>query len=65
MSENPIDPGTIVGHVHLKVSDLERAIEFYRGVLGFEVTQRIGDTAAFLAAGGYHHQLGLNTLASK
>lgn len=65
MSENPIDPGTIVGHVHLKVSDLERAIEFYRGVLGFEVTQRIGDTAAFLAAGGYHHQIGLNTWESK
>ena len=65
MSENPIDPGTIVGHVHLKVSDLERAIEFYTEVLGFEVTQRIGDTAAFLAAGGYHHQIGLNTWESK
>ncbi len=65
MSENPIDPGTTVGHVHLKVSDLERAIDFYNGVLGFEVTQRIGDTAAFLGAGGYHHQVGLNTWESK
>ena len=48
-----IDPGVTVGHVHLKVSDLERAIRFYRDVLGFEVTQRLGDSAAFLSAGGY------------
>ncbi|MBW4706259.1 VOC family protein [Roseobacter sp. YSTF-M11] len=50
-----------VGHVHLKVSDLERAISFYRDVLGFEVTQRYGNAAAFLGAGGYHHHIGLNT----
>ncbi|MFK7763898.1 MAG: VOC family protein [Roseobacter sp.] len=50
-----------VGHIHLKVSDLERALAFYRDVLGFEETQRIGDSAAFLGAGGYHHHIGLNT----
>lgn len=55
----------IVGHVHLKVSDLERAIRFYRDVLGFEVTQRYGQQAAFLSAGGYHHHIGLNTWHSK
>jgi len=60
----PIAPGTTIGHVHLKVADLERAIGFYSGVLGFEVTQRMGDQAAFLAAGGYHHHLGLNTWES-
>lgn len=65
MSENRIDPGAIVGHVHLKVSDLDRAIRFYSGVLGFEVTQRMGDSAAFLSAGGYHHHIGLNTWESK
>lgn len=54
-----------VGHVHLKVSDLDRSIAFYRDVLGFEVTQRYGDQAAFLAAGGYHHHIGLNTWHSK
>ena len=57
----PIDPGVRVGHVHLKVADLERAIAFYHGVLGFEVTQRYGPQAAFLSAGGYHHHIGLNT----
>jgi catechol 2,3-dioxygenase len=61
----PIDPGVVVGHVHLKVSDLERSIEFYRDALGFEVTQRMGDLAAFLSAGGYHHHLGLNTWESR
>ena len=54
-----------VGHVHLKVADLERAIAFYRDVLGFELTQRYGDQAAFLGAGGYHHHVGLNTWHSK
>lgn len=61
---NPIDPGVRVGHVHLKVADLERAIGFYRDVLGFEVQQRMGDAAAFLSAGGYHHHVGLNTWES-
>jgi catechol 2,3-dioxygenase len=65
MSETPIDPDAIVGHVHLKVADLERAIQFYAAVLGFEVMQRIGDSAAFLGAGGYHHHIGLNTWESK
>jgi catechol 2,3-dioxygenase len=59
-----IDPEVVVGHVHLKVSDLERAIAFYRDVLGFEVTQRMGERAAFLGAGGYHHHIGLNTWES-
>ena len=53
-----------IGHVHLKVSDLERSIAFYSGVLGFEVTQRLGDSAAFLSAGDYHHHIGLNTWES-
>ncbi len=61
----PIDAATVVGHVHLKVADLERAIFFYSDVLGFEVTQRIGDSAAFLGAGGYHHHVGLNTWESR
>jgi len=56
-----IHPEVRIGHIHLKVSDLERAIEFYRDVLGFEVTQRYGNQAAFLSAGGYHHHIGLNT----
>jgi catechol 2,3-dioxygenase len=60
-----IDPGVTVGHVHLKVSDLERAIAFYSGALGFEVVQRLGDQAAFLSAGGYHHHIGLNTWESR
>ncbi len=58
---SPIHPETRIGHVHLKVADLERAIGFYSGVLGFEVTQRYGPQAAFLSAGGYHHHIGLNT----
>ena len=57
--------GTRIGHVHLKVSDLERAIGFYSGLLGFEVMLRFGDQAAFLSAGGYHHHIGLNTWQSK
>jgi catechol 2,3-dioxygenase len=60
-----IHPQTRIGHVHLKVADLDRALAFYRDVLGFEVTQRIGNTAAFLSAGGYHHHIGLNTWESR
>jgi catechol 2,3-dioxygenase len=60
-----IDPRTEIGHVHLKVSDLERAVAFYSGVLGFEVMQRMGTSAAFLSAGGYHHHIGLNTWESQ
>jgi catechol 2,3-dioxygenase len=60
-----IDPRVDIGHVHLKVSDLERAIAFYRDVLGFELQHRYGDQAAFLSAGGYHHHIGLNTWESK
>jgi catechol 2,3-dioxygenase len=60
----PIHPQVRVGHVHLKVADLERSLAFYRDVLGFEVTQRFGTQAAFLSAGGYHHHLGLNTWES-
>lgn len=60
-----IDPGTTIGHVHLKVADLERAIGFWRGVLGFDLTQRMGHQAAFLSAGGYHHHIGLNTWESR
>ena len=56
-----IHPDVQIGHVHLKVADLERALVFYRDVLGFELTQRYGDEAAFLSAGGYHHHIGLNT----
>jgi len=63
--ENPINPRVDIGHVHLKVADLERALAFYHGVLGFEVTQRMGDSAAFLSAGGYHHHIGLNTWESR
>ena len=61
---NPINPDVRIGHVHLKVADLERAIGFYRDVLGFELTQRFGRQAAFLSAGGYHHHIGLNTWES-
>jgi catechol 2,3-dioxygenase len=61
----PIDGRVDIGHVHLKVADLEKAIAFYHGVLGFEVTQRMGDRAAFLSAGGYHHHIGLNTWESR
>src|SRR5437868_12050796 len=60
-----IHPETRIGHVHLKVADLDRAIRFYRDVLGFELTQRYGNDAAFLSAGGYHHHIGLNTWESK
>ena len=65
MSESKIDGGVRIGHVHLKVGDLERALGFYRGVLGFELMQRFGDSAAFVSAGGYHHHIGLNTWESK
>lgn len=58
-------PGTRIGHVHLKVADLDRALSFYRDLLGFRVTQRYGNSAVFLAAGGYHHHIGLNTWMSK
>ncbi len=61
----PVAAGTRIGHVHLKVADLDRALAFYRDVLGFEVTQRYGDQAVFLSAGGYHHHIGLNTWESK
>ena len=61
----PIDPRVEIGHVHLKVADLDRALDFYCGVLGFELQQRIGDEAAFVSAGGYHHHIGLNTWYSK
>ncbi|MFY0610644.1 MAG: VOC family protein [Hyphomicrobiaceae bacterium] len=61
----PIDHRVRIGHAHLKVSDLDRALMFYCGVLGFDLMQRIGDDAAFLSAGGYHHHIGLNTWDSK
>jgi catechol 2,3-dioxygenase len=65
LTPRPIDAGVRIGHVHLKVADLDRALAFYCGVLGFELKQRFGDQAAFLAAGGYHHHLGLNTWESE
>ena len=67
MSEKskPIVAGTRIGHVHLKVADLDRALAFYTGVLGFELMQRFGNQAAFISAGGYHHHIGLNTWESK
>ena len=61
----PIDPGVEIGHVHLKVADLERALRFYRDTLGFEVQDRWDDDAAFLSAGGYHHHIALNTWQSR
>jgi catechol 2,3-dioxygenase len=61
---SPIDPGVRIGHVHLKVADLQQALDFYCGVLGFELTQRWGTSAAFISAGGYHHHIGLNTWES-
>jgi len=61
----PIDPGVDIGHVHLKVSDIDRALAFYCDVLGFELQQRMGDQAAFVSAGGYHHHIGLNTWESR
>lgn len=61
----PIHPGVRIGHVHLKVADLERSLAFYCGVLGFQLTQRYGPDAAFISAGGYHHHIGLNTWESR
>jgi catechol 2,3-dioxygenase len=61
----PIDPGVDIGHVHLKVADIDRSLAFYRDVLGFEEQQRYGDQAAFVSAGGYHHHIGLNTWESR
>ena len=63
--EEPIDSGARIGHVHLKVADIDRSLAFYQGVLGFQLTQRFGTSAAFLSAGGYHHHIGLNTWESK
>src|SRR5580698_3071270 len=65
MDARPIDPQVRIGHVHLKVADLDRALKFYCGVLGFELQQRLGSQAAFISAGGYHHHIGLNTWESK
>ena len=64
-TREPIDPGVDIGHVHLKVADLERAVDFYCDVLGFELQTRYGSDAAFVSAGGYHHHIGLNTWHSK
>ena len=61
----PIAGGTRIGHIHLKVADIDRALDFYCGVLGFELTQRMDDSVAFIAAGGYHHHIGLNTWESR
>jgi catechol 2,3-dioxygenase len=61
----PMDAGVRIGHVHLKVADLDRALAFYQDVLGFQLTQRFGRQAAFLSAGGYHHHIGLNTWESE
>jgi catechol 2,3-dioxygenase len=65
MKEKAIDPRVRIGHVHLKVANLQRALDFYCGVLGFELTQRYGEEAAFVSAGGYHHHIGLNTWESR
>ena len=65
MSDDAIHPQTHIGHVHLKVSDLDRAVKFYRDAFGFEVQQYFGRSAAFLSAGGYHHHIGLNTWESQ
>ena len=65
LTPKPVHPGTRIGHVHLKVADLDRALAFYCGVLGFELKQRFGAQAAFISAGGYHHHIGLNTWESK
>ena len=65
MSTYTVPPQTRIGHVHLKVSDLDKALAFYRDLLGFEVTTRYGHSAVFLSAGGYHHHIGLNTWQSK
>src|SRR5579859_2745711 len=64
MESAPINAGVRIGHVHLKVADLDRALGFYRDVLGFELTQRLGKNAAFVSAGGYHHHIGLNAWES-
>src|SRR5437763_5889372 len=64
-TSRPVHSDVRIGHVHLKVADIERALKFYRDVLGFELTQRFGHQAAFLSAGGYHHHIGLNTWESK
>jgi catechol 2,3-dioxygenase len=64
-TRDPINPGVRIGHVHLKVANLERALGFYVGVLGFQLTQRYGRQAAFISAGGYHHHIGLNTWESE
>ncbi|AML51461.1 VOC family protein [Falsihalocynthiibacter arcticus] len=64
IENKPVHPQTRIGHVHLKVSDLDRAIAFYSGILGFGIVQRYGPQAAFLAAGSYHHHIGLNTWES-
>ncbi|MFL5259542.1 MAG: VOC family protein [Hyphomicrobiales bacterium] len=64
-ASQPVAAGTRIGHVHLKVADIERALGFYCGVLGFQLMQRYGDQAAFISAGGYHHHIGLNTWESK
>ncbi len=64
MTPGPIEPHARIGHVHLKVADLERSLAFYHGVLGFEVMQRMGSQAAFLSAGGYHHHIAINTWES-
>jgi catechol 2,3-dioxygenase len=61
----PIDGGTQIGHVHLKVADVQRSLDFYCGVLGFELQARMGDEAAFISAGGYHHHIAVNTWESK
>ena len=65
MSNPSIDPRVRIGHVHLKVADIDRALRFYCDVLGFELQQRFGTQAAFISAGGYHHHIGLNTWESK
>lgn len=65
MSDYTIPAGTRIGHVHLKVSDIQQALKFYCGLLGFELQQMYGDSAAFISAGGYHHHIGLNTWYSK
>lgn len=59
--EYTVPSGVRIGHIHLKVSDIEKSLSFYRDILGFEVTERIGTQAAFVSAGGYHHHIGLNT----
>lgn len=64
MSHVSIPAGTHIGHVHLKVSNIDRAVDFYHGLMGFDLLMRFGDRAAFLSAGGYHHHLGLNTWES-